>query len=67
MSLPMSARAYATEIMETLRRAGITVPLHTSTNHTVQDILTEIVERAMQQVHDHERVPRVSSQGGRNE
>jgi S-adenosylhomocysteine hydrolase len=47
-SLPMTARAYATMIMEDLRRAGMDIPLTTLQGYTTQDTVTAIVETAMQ-------------------
>lgn len=46
-SLPMTARAYATMIMEDMRRAGMEVPLATLQGYTTQDTITAIVETAM--------------------
>ena len=46
--LPMTARAYATMIMEDMRRAGMEVPLVTLQGFTTQDTITFIVETAMQ-------------------
>ena len=46
-SLPMTARAYATCIMVDLKRAGISVPLHTPQGYTTQDMITSIIKKAM--------------------
>ena len=45
--LPMSPRMYATLIMERLREGGITVPLHDKDGYTMQDIITDHIERAI--------------------
>lgn len=49
INLPMSARAWATEIMTTLAHYGLLPAIHTNESETVQDILTGIIERAMNQ------------------
>lgn len=45
--LPMTARAYATSIMEDLRKAGMDIKLHTIQGYTTQDTVTHIVTTAM--------------------
>lgn len=45
---PMTARAYATDIMEDMHKAGAVVPLHTKQGFTMQDTVTAIVEQAME-------------------
>jgi biotin operon repressor len=47
-TLPMTARAYATSIMEDLREAGFDIPLETKQGYTTQDVITAIVDAAMQ-------------------
>jgi hypothetical protein len=46
-SLPMTARAYATCIMNDLVKGGMEVPLHTLQGYSTQCAITEIVETAM--------------------
>ena len=45
--MPMSPRMYATLIMERLREGGIDVPLTDKDGYTVQDIITDHIERAI--------------------
>jgi hypothetical protein len=47
-TLPNTARGYATSIMMDLREAGFDIPLETKQGYTTQDVITEIVEAAMQ-------------------
>src|SRR5262245_55371590 len=47
-NLPMTARAYATEIMCDMSKAGFTVPLHTPQGYTTQSMITAIVLTAQE-------------------
>ena len=46
--LPMSPRMYATLIMLRLRAGGLDVPLADNDGFTVQDIITDHIERAIE-------------------